>query len=98
MTRTRASPRPCRALGVVAACFGVIAAVGKVLKTVNLGATMKFGKVIQSIVTQLKGSATRAAGAMALVGLGIGLAMNLASFLIQWLVGERGSATRCRRW
>ena len=76
-------------LGVVAACFGVIAAVGKVFKTVNLGAgTMKFFKVISSIATQLKNSGTRAlAGAMTLVGLGINLAMNVASFLIQWLVG-----------
>ena len=36
---------------------------------------------------------------MFLVGLVINLAMNVASFLIQWLAGGvQGSAARCRRW
>ena len=72
-------------LGVVAACFGVIAAVGKVLKTVNW-VRHEFVKVIQRIARSSR-APPQGEGAMALVGLGIGLAMNVASFLIQWLVG-----------
>ena len=74
-------------IGVVAACFGVIAAIGKWFKTVSVAGSTKFFKVISSITTQLKNSSTRLSGIMTLVGLGINLAMNVASFLIQYFMG-----------
>ena len=71
-------------LGVILATFGVISALGKFFKAGELTLGLKnFARAFQAI----KGTSAKIKGTMFLVGLAVNLALNVASFLIQWLVG-----------
>ena len=74
-------------LGVIGATAGVVIALGKFLKAGMTGTLSPTLKNFSNAFHAIKGASSKVKGAMFLVGLGVNLAMNVASFLIQWLAG-----------